>query len=54
MQGNCSGAPSDTELAVLARTPEAVALLPLLPNQCLVLTNDDLFPIVSFRCRPSR
>lgn len=37
---------------VLTQTPDAVALLPLQPQQCLVLTNDDLLPIVSPRCGP--
>ena len=50
LQGNCSSPPSEADLMVLTQTPDAVALLPLQPQQCLVLTNDDLLPIVSPRC----
>lgn len=49
MQGECSAPPTPLELAVLERTPDAVALLPFNGGQCLILSHDDLFPSLSYR-----
>eukprot|EP00892_Ulva_mutabilis_P002166 jgi/Ulvmu1/11950/UM082_0029.1 len=47
IRGNCSSPPSEIQLAVLANTPTAVALLPMQPNQCLLFTHEDTFPTLT-------
>lgn len=53
VQGNCSRPPSAIDLAVLSNTPGAAALLPLNAGQCLIMSHDDLFPLLSYRCAVS-
>lgn len=42
--------PTDIDVAVLNQTPGAAELLPFRDKQCLVMTHEDLFPILSYRC----
>lgn len=50
VQGDCAEAPTDADVAVIAETAGAVALLPLQPRQCLVLAYEDFLPVLSTRC----
>lgn len=50
LQGECDGPPSEVDLAVLDNTPGAAQLLPFQDRQCLIMTNGELLPIMSYRC----
>lgn len=53
MQGDCQRPPTTEDLAVLANTPEAVQLLPLQPGQCIMMSYEDLLPVLSPKCAPA-
>lgn len=54
VQGDCAAPPTKAEMAILARTPGAVALLPFQPGQCLIMAYEDFLQVNSYRCsRPS-
>eukprot|EP00892_Ulva_mutabilis_P002164 jgi/Ulvmu1/11949/UM082_0028.1 len=49
IRGKCESPPDDNDLAVLTRTPGAVQMVPVQAGQCVIITNEDLLPILSFR-----
>eukprot|EP00892_Ulva_mutabilis_P002169 jgi/Ulvmu1/11953/UM082_0032.1 len=47
IRGNCPDPPTARDVAVLPQTPDAVALLPFQAGQCLIVTYEDMFPVLS-------
>eukprot|EP00892_Ulva_mutabilis_P002163 jgi/Ulvmu1/11948/UM082_0027.1 len=49
IRGQCRSPPGEIDLAVLTRSPGAVQMLPVQPSQCVIITNQDLLPTLSYR-----